>query len=48
MEVLVGLDCWDSFEGGLVVDFEGQLDVQVDNLRLVHFWLIARGNKVFG
>ena len=48
VKVLVSLDGWDSLEGGLVVDFEGQFDVQVDNLRLVHFWLIARGNKVFG
>jgi len=47
VEVLEGLDCWDAFERSLVVDFEGQFDVQVDHLRLVHFWLIARGNKVF-
>jgi hypothetical protein len=45
VKIFVRLDSWDSFEGGVVVDSEGQLDIQIDNLGLVHFWLIARGNK---
>jgi hypothetical protein len=39
VEVLVRLDRRDSFEGRFVVDVEGQLDVKVDDLGLVHFWL---------
>lgn len=36
VEIFVGLDCRDSLDGGVFVDSEGQLDVQIDNLRLIH------------
>jgi hypothetical protein len=48
VEIFVGLNNWYSLNVGKFVDSEGQLDVQIDNLRLIHGFVIARGSKVFG
>lgn len=44
----MSLDCGDSLDRDVVVESEGKLNVKVDDLGLIHFWLIARGNNVFG
>ena len=36
VEIFVSLNGWDSLEGGVFVDSKAQLDVQIDNLRLIH------------
>lgn len=36
VEIFVSLNGWDSLDGGIFVDSKAQLDVQIDNLRLIH------------